>query len=497
MPITYQVWIDKNRNGIQTSGDVITNDIIDLTWRLGMAQPYDTMAPPGWAEIVLDARSGAYTGANAAALMGCCITILSDDGTTSRTHFVGFIDTITPAAGSYGPQTALLRAQTRDAALVHHTPAASLSALSEANALVRSALVGSGMPYRVTVGYALLNDASAVVGTAKLFDEVESYSGHNGLTSLAYGGVWNSSSTPNAQAYIGHVMAAERGRFYCGRDGTLTLLNRHDILKTLTSQLTLANDMTELVVSSGQDIVNDIEIPVLPRRLGSPNSLLWSLSAPLQLAPGQPRRLQITFRDDVTRLIGALIITSYTLSASQNGSDVTSFVSSWLSDITLNGAVLNITHPYNKTVSLAALNLYGTPLFCDLPQTSHLVDMTSVTAYGRHHRSLTLLALSTLEQADDIALYEISHLKTPRVQALSVTLTTQSHPSHVLTRTLYERITVSETQSLPVGDYLICAETHHVAWGLSHQVTWLLEPVDDAIFLCVGGLLDGVHVIAY
>src|SRR5215207_9196859 len=105
MPITYTIWIDRNRNGLQTSDETITTDVIALKWRLGMTHPYDTMAPPGWAEIILDARSGAYSGMNAAALLGCCLTILTNDGTTTRTHFVGFIDKIIPAVGDYGAHT--------------------------------------------------------------------------------------------------------------------------------------------------------------------------------------------------------------------------------------------------------------------------------------------------------------------------------------------------------------------------------------------------------
>lgn len=497
--ITYTIWIDRNRNGLQTSGEIITSDVIALKWRLGMTQPYDTMAPPGWAEIILDARSGGYSGTNGAALLGCCVTVLSNDGTTTRTHFVGFIDKIVPAAGDYGPRTTRLHAQTRDATLADHTPAIVPTALGEAETLIGYALSKSGMPYRVTAGYSILNDPGAVVGTAKLFADVEDYSADVGLTTLAYGGAWSSSDSPRANALIAEIVASERGRFFCGRDGTLYLFNRHALLQTLSNAATLTNDMADLTVSSGEDIINDIEIQVIPRRVGAQNSLLWTLDRSLQLAPGELRHLQIPFHDEETLLVGALPTLRCVLTVvDQDGDDVTQSVSAWLNEITFTGALLSLRHPYPNTITLISVMVYGTPLYRESPQTARVVDMPSVMQYGRRHRWLNLSALSTLEQAEDIARYEVSRRKTPRSHASTVTLSTQTHAQQVLACTLYDCLTISETQSLPVGKYMICAEEHHVQeGGAVHHVTWLLEPVDSDVFACVGGILDNAHLIAY
>lgn len=499
MTITYTVWIDRNRDGLQTSDETITADIITLKWRLGMAQPYDTMAPPGWAEIVLDARSGDYSSTNGTALLGCCLTILSNDGTTTRTHFVGFIDKITPTTGVYGVRTAVLHAQTRDAALAYHTPEVLPTALGEAAALIRHALVASGMPYRVTANHAILNDPGALVGTAKVFADVEAYSSQTGLTTLAYGGAWGSSDSPRANVLIAEITASERGRFFCGRDGSLVLLNRHALLQTFANDATLSDDMVDITVSSGENVINDIEIQVVPRRVGAANSLLWSLDRPLSLAPGELRHLQISFHDDETLLIGALLVLRYTVTAvDQAGTDVSASISGWLNESTLTGAILSLRHPYPSTVTLTGAMVYGTPLYRESPQTARAVDLPSVMQYGRRYRWLNLSALSTLEQAEDIARYEVSRRKTPASYASSVTLTTQTHAQEVLGCTLYDSISISETQSLPTGNYLICAEEHSIEeGGAIHHVTWLLEPVDGDIFATIGQMLDGVRVIAY
>ena len=498
MPITYTIWLDKNRNGLQTSSEIITTDVIAVKWRLGMTQAYDTMAPPGWAEVILDARSGAYSGTNAAALLGCCLTILSNDGTTTRTHFVGFVDKITPAAGTYGPRTALLQARTRDAALADHVPALAPTALGEASALIREALVASGMPYRVTANGAILNDPGALIGTATVFADVENYTADVGLTSLAYGGAWGE-NTLNAKSLIGEIIASERGRFFCGRDGTLYVFNRHRLLQTLSHAATLANDMADLTVSSGEHLVNEIEIQVIPRRVGASNTLLWSLDTPLRLAPGEIRHIQIPFHDNETLMVGALVVLRYIFTAVNDANvDVTAALSSFMSGITLTGAILSLQHPYASTITLTSLSVYGTPLYRESPQTVRVMERSSVTQVGRHHRVLNLSALATLEQAEDIACYEVNRRKTPRSAALSVTLTTQTHAQQILACTLYDAVSLTYAQSLPAGSYMICAEEHHIeCGGADHRVTWLLEPVAEDVFACVGRVLDGVHLIAY
>lgn len=497
MTITYTLWIDLNRNGIQTSDEIITSDVLDMKWRLGMAEPYDTMAPPGWAEIRVDARSGAYTGANAAALMGCCLTIVISDGWSTRTHFVGFIDKIIPSTGSYSPRTALLIAHTRDAALEYHVPRTPVAPLSEAKALIRAALVKSGMPYRATNGYLVLDHPLGVVGT-RVFDDVESFTGGTGLTTLAYGGAWDS-HTPNARALIAQVVESERGRFFCGRDNTLYFYNRHVLLRSLLVTAVYEDDMTDLQVSSGQDVINEIEIQVVPRRVGTPNDVVWTLPTPLSLAPGETRCVHIPFHDEVTQLVGAQDITRYTLTATDSSglTNVTGAVSSWLSDVTLTGATLSLHHPYSTTVLVTAITVYGTPLFKESPQITRMVDMPSVIQYGRRYRRFDLPALSTMEQADDIALYELNRRKTPDTRATHITLNTQTFPFQVLSVTLYDRITITEAQTLPTSDYMVCAEEHHVQEGGLHEVTWLLEPAEDSIFACVGHLLDGAHLVAY
>lgn len=499
MTITYTVWIDHNRDGLQTSDEDITADVISLKWRLGMAEPYDTMAPPGWAEIMLDARSGAYTGTNAASLLGSCLTILSDDGTTTRTHFVGFIDKITPATGEYGARAAQLHAQTRDSALPYHTPSIVPTALAEASALIRHALVGAGMPYRVTADHAILNDPGAVVGTAKIFADIEAYTADTGLTTLAYGGAWGDRASPRADALIQEIVASERGRFFCDREGTLRLFNRHALLQPQLSAATLTNDMVDLTVSSGEHVINDIEIQVTPRRIGAENSLLWTLDRSITVAAGEMRHLHVPLHDEETQMVGALLVLRHTLTAvDQLGNDVTSRVSGWLSESTLTGAVLSLRHTHTSTVTIIGAMVYGTPLYCEPPQTAHIVDMPSVMQYGRRHQWLSLSALSTLEQAEDIARCEVGRRKTLASHAAMVTLSTQSHPSEVLSCTLYEAVSIAETHTLPASNYVICAEEHHVEQGASvHCVTWLLEPIDGDIFACVGQPLDEIRVIAY
>ena len=96
-PATYMVSIDYSDNAsFADSGENRVGDVLQLDWRLGMAKPYDTVAAPATARITLRNSTRAYSSEYTTDDLkpGKPIRIQSNDGTTTRTHFTGFIDHI-------------------------------------------------------------------------------------------------------------------------------------------------------------------------------------------------------------------------------------------------------------------------------------------------------------------------------------------------------------------------------------------------------------------
>src|SRR5215510_1107271 len=111
---TYTVAIDFNDDGdFVDAGEVITSDVLKLEWRLGLAKPFDSLAAPIHARIVVRNITRSYSPEYSANPLkpGKSIRIQSNDGTTTRTHFTGFIDHIEPTSGTQGERTAIIHAR--------------------------------------------------------------------------------------------------------------------------------------------------------------------------------------------------------------------------------------------------------------------------------------------------------------------------------------------------------------------------------------------------
>jgi hypothetical protein len=120
-----------------------------------------------------------------------------------------------------------------------------------------------------------------------------------------------------------------------------------------------------------------------------------------------------------------------------------------------------------------------------------------VAFHGLSALSLELPTLDSVEAADQLARFEVVRRKDARGIIRSIQV---SAPLiQVLARTLFDRITVQETQTDHDADYFIIAEEHEVdLGGARHRVTWLLESASASAFWVVGtSHLDQTTLPAY
>src|SRR5687768_18208103 len=112
-PATYTVAIDFDDDGDFTDpGENITADVLRLEWRLGMTAPYDSLAAPIAARITVRNQSRVYSPEHSSNDFspGRPLRIQSNDGTTTRTHFTGFITRVEPMSGDQGEKLAVIHA---------------------------------------------------------------------------------------------------------------------------------------------------------------------------------------------------------------------------------------------------------------------------------------------------------------------------------------------------------------------------------------------------
>ena len=191
--------------------------------------------------------------------------------------------------------------------------------------------------------------------------------------------------------------------------------------------------------------------------------------------------------------------TARTSKSNGTGDDETAFVQVRLIESGMSAARVRVRNLVNRPVYLTALQLNGTPLIQEDALVLQHSDETSMTFYGMSTLALDLPALNSLDEAENLARYEVARRKNPRGLVRSIRTDTRQHPTETLSLTLFDRIRIAESQTGHDAEYLIIAEEHQVTkGGRQHDVTWLLEPADSDTFVIIGtSKPDGTAALAY
>ncbi len=512
-PATYTVSIDYDDNGsFGDTGENRITDLLKLDWRLGMSHPYDTVAAPSSARITLRNTSRVYSSEYSSDDLkpGKPIRIQSNDGVTTRTHFTGFIDHIEPLAGNQGERLAIIHAVGAEAVLgqqrIRLPPQVSVTADSVISKVLDTTL----FRYSPLTGYWLLD----ITGHAEL-DSNTHIAGsaartlESGRSTFAYtADTWDVGVT--ALEAIRQMTDSERGRFFTDRFGQLTFYNRHHTLLATTAVASFSDNMDGLEYAYGADIANQIEVTLLPRSLGLPTTVLWKLANVQLIQPGEAgiRRLIAPYRDAANKRTGAAVVIApvplvdYQANALADGSgaDRTVFLNVVLMEANASAAVLEIRNTGSTPLYLlAGAQLRGTPLMSGDPALVMAVDYASANRYGLRRFSLDTPALTSIEEADQLARYELARRKDPRGTLHTIELSSTLHLSQMLSRTLFDRITIHDSQTNHTGDYFIVAEEHTVdLGGTRHHTRWVLEPAAANNFWILDTCtLDQTTVLAY
>lgn len=493
MPITYTIAIDNNHDGDFTdTGDDITAQVLDLKWMLGLARAYDNIADYSHAQITVRNLTGTFSPERTPLDSGTRVHIQSHDGTTTRTHFTGFVSHVEPDAGEWSEKTAVIHLQDiqpwLDDSSVIVSPQINVTADTVIDLILDQAILRRA----ILNGFCIID-----VDGYNIIDSVTVFEGDNvartlavGRSQFAYVGDWWDDTVPARQA-IEELVASERGRFYINRDGEVIFLNRHYTLLTKTLSAIFTDDMQNLDYSYGDARLNHLSVMMTPREIGINNTIIWELDLPQRMPAQTQYTLMIHFVDTQGQPVGLVeldnLVSRFYAAADGSGSQIIEKVGVDIVQQGFTSMQLQISNDRQTDVYLTELTVIGKPLYQHDPLEIVVSDGKDLHVYGLKRERWDLPALSNVETAQAFATYEIMRRKHPSGMIKTITATARDHQAAVLGLTLFDRIRITEAHTgHSAQDYFIIAEDHHVSkGGTQHTVTWTLEPADSTRFVII------------
>jgi hypothetical protein len=408
---------------------------------------------------------------------------------------------VQPEPGAQGERPAVVYATTADAQLPHFSARLPPLVNVRSDTVVRALL--NSFPLRraalATLWVLDVAGSSELDATARLAsDEPITHLLESGISTFTYvGDLWN---IP-ADVALCQTVESERGRFFIHRDGTAIFYNRHHTLHAASPVAAFADDFEDMDYIYGADFANHVQVTVIPRRIGAPDTPLWTLDNAQRLPPGL-RHFTVSYRASDGSPLGALAVTGLTFETNTraDGSGVPVPVRADIVEAGASAATLEFHNDSGVTAYLLpGGQLFGTPLITGAPIAVEHGDTLSTTVHGRRSLMLDVPLVDSVDEADQMARYELRVRHQPFGVVKEIETSTRSHPQAVLSLTLFDRIRLRETQTGHEGEYLIVGEAHEVTLGgARHRVRWILEPADPTRFWQMDlSLLDESTVVAY
>lgn len=468
MNAIYQVQIDTARDGSYAAD--ITADVLRLAWRLGFDAPHDTLAAPSRAQITVRGLAGQYAPENPASVLqtGLRMRIQATHDGTTVTLFTGWIERVEPQPGEHGPRTAIIHLEGGERFLRH----------------TRVRLPPQVQVRAGDVVAAVLDFAPAL---ARVLEP--------GLTLLTYAADTWADGIPALDA-LRQMAEADRGRFFIDRLGRAVFYNRHHTLLDQTPRATFADDADALHYVYGAEQASRVRVRLRPRAVMAAGMVLWRVANAQTVPGGALREIVARFSDDQGRPAGALQVIAprpgidYQANTRPDGSgdDLTGHIGVTLHQVDFSAAVLRLHNPLPQMAYIQpGMQLVGTPVYGGDLITLEQADASAEALYGPRVVAFDLPALDSIEEADNLARYELARRRQPQGAARSLSVSGRGHLAQALARTLFDRITVSESHTGHHADYFIVAEAHTVEQGgHDHRVTWTLERANPAVFWLLG-----------
>jgi hypothetical protein len=496
--------------------DNLVGRVTEANWFLGSHQPYQDDADDSILRLKVKNTDKQYSPEySSSPLAGFLlpyrpIQVQSNDGTTTRTHVVGWVESIQPTVNEDGERSAEIKAA---GAMLFFEDMQTSLALQEnklTSEIITALLQEVVIPPALTRGLFLDVSGYGEVGTtAYLADTVIPNSVEGGKTTLAYaadnwvrrgGSTDEKQDTFNVYRAIKDVAAAERGRFFFDRSGKATFWNRHHLLTDTLIDATFDNTMVDLGYEYAGlgDFKNEVIVSCHPRAISeSAEELLWKLDKPINIQPGETRKVTATYRDDSDNRIGGKEVKLANVTFSEGSATI-------VPEIGANRTILVVTNnSKTKKVVIATCELRGKKItdFGQMEATSR--DGVSIAYYGQRTLKMNIPAVDDLDYAQTIADFERARRSQPRGKAKTIKLASHGiqggeQHAHQLARSVGDLIRIQEAQTAHDETYFIIGEEHRLSQGGTlFESTWYVEPAAEGNWFLVETSKLDEGVLAY
>jgi hypothetical protein len=510
MPTTWTIAIDWDRNGNYTDSiDDVTNRVIEAKWFLGMQKPYQDVADESKLSLILDNSDKRFSPDNTASPLwnGSAnppksrvqpfrnVRIQSNDGTT-RTQWVGWIESIKPAANQYGQRTVEILANGPMQFFMAAETKLKLQENKRTDDIIALLIKEVVIPPALTSAWILGRDGYSNLGQSTRLATTTAYSTLDegkrtldlaGDNWVRQGGMADAEKdTFDVYRAINDVTAAEHGRFLFSRDGKALFWNRHHLLDDVTPAVTLNNTMVgmEYVYGGIDETKNEVIVTAHPRII-SPDSIqvLWKLGdKKIEVKTDKPLEFFVKYEDENSKdRIGGRNVTIQEIEFETGGATV-------VIDDRANGANLTFTAIGDKAALIKKLVLQGQKITDSGEMEAKATDNASIIDYGRRTLKLNIPSVGSLEEAQYIADFERRRRGQPRgdvsqVKLLSHSKLGGSQHAQQLARTLGDGVRIQEAQTAHDSKYYIIGEMHRLHQGAEMlETTWFLERAPIAPF---------------
>ncbi len=495
----------------------VTDRTIKADWFLGMKRPYQDIADNSTLWLTLDNSDKYYSPEyGSSPLDGKVapfrpIVIRSNDGTTERNHWAGWIESIRPDVNQHCTRTIEIKAAGPGKFFQNVETAIELQENKRTDEILAALLPEVVIPPPLTRTMLLSVAGYGEVGeTAYLADTVIENDLDTGKTTLAYaadnwvrrgGSTDDEADTFNVYRAVRDTVAAERGRFLFDREGQAIFWNRHNLLLKQTVQATFDDTMTGLKYEyAGLDeFKNEVAVTCHPRTISdSDDELLWSLDEPVTIYPEKTRKIGAGYRDESDNRIGGKDVELSNVDYSEGEATI-------IFEARANRATLEVTnHSQTDNAVLESAEVRGKKITDFGRMEAEARDGESIAFYGQRSLGLNLPSIDNLDFAQTIADFELVRRKQPGGKVKSLTLLSHGaegggQHAQQLARTLGDLIRVKESQTAHDNTYFIIGEVHKLSnGGTRYETTWYLESATDGNWFIVGtSKPDGMAALAY
>lgn len=494
---TYHLSIDTADDG--TYALDCSTSIRSLEWRLGCQSAGESVAEAGAAEIHLDNAGGAFSPERDPDLRaGMWLRLQADDGITLHTLFTGVIARILPLPGANGSRLASIIAYTPDAPLESLTVHLPQLINTRADQLLRELFerVPLRRPALATL-WVLGDGAFSQLGAAHLASSLPASTLFDvGISSFAFTAFHAGAS---AREIATSIVAAERGRLMADRQGRLVFYNRHAALRTIAPSASYDDDMAGMDYRH-QAAANHVRVTITPREIGAPGTPLWTNTTALLIPPGI-RSIVARYRlanGDYTNVL-ALQGLTFLANADADGSGAAVTLQAVIAPQGADAAVIEFRNSSPRPAYvLPGAVLYGTPLIAAAPASVEAVDQVSIAHYGFMGRDLDLPLIDSLDEAAQIADFELRNRGSAGESIRWLELDLSAHPAAVGLAPMTQ-ISIHESQTGHDRNYWIVGEAHRVNLaGTRHIMRMYLAPASPQHFWELGiAALDHAAALAY